>query len=437
MVSRPIPVRGVILVTNDPATPDRPDQGVPTMQNHHPCGGMRRRHFLATAVALPALGGVRLVSAVEPKGAENPKALGGTLGVPGPYPGRVIEARNPAMIRGGVKDRGAVKKTVARGMKELTGADDAVGAWRSFFEPGDVVGIKMNPVGNPLANTSSELMLEVIEGLKAAGVKTRDIFVYERYREEFVKAGMHKAVPDGVRWGGLTPEDDPSQLLIDWPSFRKDPVAGYDPDEFVEMNLVHHGNNPKDDRNFRSHLGLLITKRVNKLVMLPVLKDHGSAGVTGALKNMSHGSVNNVARSHSTADTNACNQFIPEVVNHPILRKKCVLQILDGIRGVFQKGPFGGDEKFVWDYNALFFATDPVAMDRVEWQIIDAKRKEKGLPPVAATGKAGLDPLGTEGFDVRQPQHIALAANLGLGFFDFKSPLGRRHAIDHRVVNLT
>ena len=54
-------------------------------------------------------------------------------------------------------------------MANLTGADDSVGAWRSFFEPGDVVGIKMNPVGNPLANSSAELMLEVIEGLKSAG----------------------------------------------------------------------------------------------------------------------------------------------------------------------------------------------------------------------------------------------------------------------------
>ncbi len=37
------------------------------------------------------------------------------------------------------------------------------------------------------------------------------------------------------------------------------------------------------------------------------------------------------------------------------------------------------------------------------------------------------DPLGTEGFDVRQPQHVPLAANLGLGVFD---------KIDHRVVTL-
>jgi hypothetical protein len=406
-------------------------------RNHHPCGGLHRREFLAAAAAaLPALEGVKLVSASEPKAAADPRKLDGKLGLPGPYPGRVVEARNPAMIKNGTKNRAAVKATLDRAMTELTGAGDAVAAWRSFFEPGDVVGIKVVPNGYPLAHTSYELVLEVIEGLKAAGVKPADLFVYERYRSEFMEAGMHKIVPDGIKWGGLTPEDDGTQLLIDFPSFRNDPIAGYDRDEFVEMNLVHHGHDPKDDRTLRSHLGRLITRTVNKLVLLPVLKDHGSAGVTGALKNMSHGSVNNVARSHSTPNTNACNQFIPEVVSHPVLRQKCVLQIMDGIRGIFQKGPFGKNPEFAWEYNALFAATDPVALDHVEWEIIDAKRKAQGLPPVAATGRVALDPLGTEGFDVRQPQHIALAANLGLGLFDFKSPRGRRQSIDHRIVNV-
>jgi hypothetical protein len=407
------------------------------MSKHHPCRGLRRRDFLAAAAAaLPVLEGVRHVSAAEPRAIGVSRLLNDKLGAPGPYPGRVIEARNPAMIKDGVKNRAAIKGTLDRALKELTGADDAIQVWRSLFEPGDVVGIKVVPNGFPLAHSSPELMLEVIEGLKAAGVKTNDMFVYDRYRGEFMAAGMHKAVPDGIKWGGLTPEDDGSQLLVDFPSFRNDPIAGYDRDEFVEMNLIHHGHDPKDDRNLRSHLGTLITRRVNKIVMIPVLKDHGSAGVTGALKNMSHGSVNNVARSHSTPDTNACNQFIPEVVSHPIIRKKCVLQIMDGIRGVFQKGPFGSHPEFAWEYNALLVATDPVAMDHVEWQIIDAKRKEKNLPPVAATGRVVLDPLGTEGFDVRQPQHISLAANLGLGVFDLKSPKGRRHSIEHRVVSV-
>ncbi len=405
------------------------------MPKHDPCGGLGRRQFLAGAAGLPVLAGLH-ASAQEPKGARDPRAVDGKLGVPGPYPGRVVEARNPAMIRDGVKDREAIAKTLGAAMTNLTGADDAVEAWRSFFEPGDVVGIKMNPVGNPLANSSSELMLAVIDGLKAAGVKTKDMIVFERYREEFVNAGMHKAVPDGVLWGGLTPEADPSQLRLTWSG--SDPVAGYDPDEYMEMNLVHHGADPKDDRNFRSHLGLLVTRRVNKLVMLPVLKDHGSAGVTGALKNMSHGLVNNVARSHSTPQTNACNQFIPQVVSHPIIRKKSVLQILDGIRGVYQNGPFAHekDAAWTWDYNALLVATDPVALDHVEWDIVDAKRKEMGLAPVGAVGQLGQD-ADREGFDIRQPQHIPLAANLGLGIFDYKSTQGRKFQIDHRVVKVS
>jgi hypothetical protein len=233
------------------------------MSKQYPCRGLNRRIFLASTASAP-IWSAAFVSASEPQAAAPPRgqAPEGKLGVPGPYPGRVLEVRNPRMIRQGRKDAGAIRQAVDRGMKELTGADDAVSGWRRFFEPGDVVAIKMNPVGNPLANSSSELMLAVIEGLRAAGVKTRDIFIYDRYRENFLEAGMHHAVPEGIKWGGLTPENDPSQLLIDWPSWRNDSIAGYDPDQFIEMNLVHHGHDPKDDRNFRSHLGRLLTRTV-------------------------------------------------------------------------------------------------------------------------------------------------------------------------------
>ena len=58
------------------------------------------------------------------------------------------------------------------------------------------------------------------------------------------------------------------------------------------------------------------------------------------------------------------------------------------------------------------------------------------LPPVAASGSKAIDPLKKEGFDVRQPQHIALAGALGMGYFDFKSPKGRRFSIQHRQVDV-
>ena len=81
-------------------------------------------------------------------------------------------------------------------------------------------------------------------------------------------------------------------------------------------------------------------------------------------------------------------------------------------------------------------ATCPVEQWTIEWDIVDAQRVKMNFPPVAATGKLAIDPLKSEGFDVRQPQHIALAGALGLGFFDYKSNRGRRQSIDHRTFTV-
>jgi hypothetical protein len=417
------------------------------MHHRYPCGGSNRRDFLTgaatTAATLPILSG--LASAAEPESAPKssvaavshhggPVEARGKLSAPGLYPGRVVEVQNPGMIQGGVKHLEAIKSSIATGLTKLTGAPDLTAAWRTFFEPGDVVGIKVVPNGQPWAHSSFELVLETIEGLKSAGVKTKDIFVYDRYRGELMEAGYHKILPSDIKWGGLDPVSN--QFTIDFPDFRNDPIAGFDRDAYVWMDLIPYGDNPKDDRLYRSHLGTLVSKVVNKIVAIPVVKDHGAAGITGALKNMSHGSVNNVARSHSNNFTNVCNQFIPQVVTHPLIREKFVLQIMDGIRGVFHGGPFARSEKWTWEYNSLFFATDPVALDHIEWNVVDAKRIAEKLPRVGASGKIAIDPLGNEGFDVRQPQHVALAGALGMGNFDLKSPRGRRHSIQHQIVKV-
>ena len=93
--------------------------------------------------------------------------------------------------------------------------------------------------------------------------------------------------------------------------------------------------------------------------------------------------------------------------------------------------------KWTWEHNALLLATDPVAIDHIEWDIIDAKRAQEKLPPVGGAGKFALNPLGDEGFDVRQPQHIALAGALGMGNFEkTSSPRGRRYLIQHKTVTV-
>ena len=70
-----------------------------------------------------------------------------------------------------------------------------------------------------------------------------------------------------------------------------------------------------------------------------------------------------------------------------------------------------------------------MALDRIGWEVVDARRGGAGLPPVAEVGRRGKNPTGTEAFDFRQPQHIAGAGALGLGVYD-------RAKIDHCVVKL-
>jgi hypothetical protein len=374
-----------------------------------------RRGFLEAAAALAGL------SALGPGAAraDIPGQKEPAPGLPGKFPGRVVEVRHPGSCPDGTPVPEAVDRMVKRGIAALTGIDEPAEAWRSLFGRGDVVGIKVNPVGQPRAISNYATVHALVAGLESAGVKRADIIVFDRYKDQFLQAGYERNLPDGCRWDWAVDSYDEAQLDI----------ARYDPDAFATLDIVHaRAHDPKDERTRRSHVAKVVTQKINKLICIPVLKDHGSGGVTLALKNMSHGLVNNVCRSHGTHDTNTCNLFIPAIVSQPAIRSKAVLQVLDGLNAVFQGGP-GAQQKYVWQYEALFFATDPVAMDRIGWEIVDARRAREGLPPVAETGRAGKNPTGTEAFDYRQPQHIAGAGALGLGIYD-------KSKIDHRVIKL-
>jgi hypothetical protein len=422
--------------------------------------------------------------------------------LPGRYPGRVIEVKHPQVIRAaGHIDRDHVATMIDRGMAELTGTDprDRRASWGTFFEKGDVVGIKVNPVGRKPrkgeagrvahavgAISNPEVLVKVINCLRDLGIPDRDIIVFERYGQEFIEAGyadlMEREFPD-VRWcaSALRYSNEQVDLAgFDQGRQAASPelarhIVGYDPDVFTVMGYCHPAHDKKDDRRFRSHLSLIVSRLVNKVITLPVLKDHRSAGVTLALKNLSHGMNNNVARSHLNSiahgldfsserisGPNQCNTFIPQAVAQPMLRQRATLHLLDGLIGVYEGGPGCWNRTWgTWYHRGLFFATDPVALDHVGWDIIDAKRAELGWPPVekmglllhnpAADVHASLAALAThhpagtaslaaavlnrhqgqttEVFNVRQPDHIVLAGQLGLGVFPGEQ-------IDYRCIHL-
>ncbi len=329
-------------------------------------------------------------------------AVSSKLGIPGPFPGRVIAVEQPGAVIARKYQRDAIRRMLDRGMMDLTGAPSAPEAWRFFFEPSDVVGLKLNPVGRPAVISAPELVQAIIDGIRSAGVPAKNIVAYDRYRQEFLQAGFDKWLPEGVRWTWGTDQIHPLQLDMD----------GYDRDQYVEMPLVLPAGNPADPHHRRSYLSRFITRDVNKLVNLSLLKHHQSAGVTGALKNLSHGLVNNVSRSHPTPTLNTCGTFIPNIVDHSIIRRKTVLNIMDGVLGAYHGGPGGKVRKYVWEHNTLYFSTDPVALDKTEWKVIDAQRKTVGMLPIAT---AKPDPDST--YLNMQVEHIEIASVLGLGVY--------------------
>ena len=352
---------------------------------------LTRRDLLGSSL----LTGAAACSAGSPK----------TLGIPGPFPGRVVEIVHPGSIVAGQYNREAVRAMMRKGIVELTGAPSWQEAWGVFFQPGDVVGVKLNPVGRPSVMSAPEVFLEIVEGLKAAGVKTQDIVAYDRYKAEFLEAGFDKWLPEGVRWTFGTDRTDRFQL----------DMAGYDENQYVELPLLLPKADLNDRHYRRSYLSKFIARDVNKMVNLCVLKHHQSAGITLALKNMSHGLVNNVSRSHSDPSNNSCGAFIPAIVDHAIIRQKVVLNITDAIKAAYHGGPLPTCAKYAWEHKTMYFSTDPVAMDRIGLQVLDAQRVKMGRQPIA------LATMDEDSHFIRmQPEHIDIAGTLGLGQSDLK-----------------
>src|SRR5437867_1420781 len=104
---------------------------------------MDRRTFLAmpaAAAVLPDTPKYHVVSAFQP--AAHP-------GMPGPYPGSVVSVRAEKSIDAETEkvDAPTVAEMIRRGMTALTGEAAERDAWRKFFSPADVIGIKVNCSG--------------------------------------------------------------------------------------------------------------------------------------------------------------------------------------------------------------------------------------------------------------------------------------------------
>jgi uncharacterized protein (DUF362 family) len=337
------------------------------------------------------------------------------LAMPGLFPRRVVEAFHPQAIVNRRVSEAAVRRMVEDGMKALTEEAKPADAWAKFVEPSDVVAIKVNPSGVPETTTSLPLVREVIRSLNAIGVPNKNIVIYDRNSNQLEVNGYHALVPPGVRVVGLDER----------PSMPGDNPDGYDRNAYCEMNCF-------GERETRSYLARLVSTEVDKIINLPCLKEHNASGVTGCLKNLAYGSFNNVNRTHVNPKTYT-DPVIAVMSSAAPIRAKAVLNIMDGIHAVYHSGPFAWNREFVWEAKTLLFGTDPVAVDRIELEIVEQKRRELGAPSLWDRNPQNLGNMEESAHKnrfYREPGHIKTSSELGLGTWELS-------AIEHRRLRLT
>jgi len=347
---------------------------------------------------LPAL---RVVSAYAPTAG---------AGMPGPYPGRVIAVKSERAvdITTGQADDAVVREMMAQGMRALTGASTTADAWRRFFVADDVVGIKVNCGGYPYCVSAYEIVAETVRQLMAVGVPANRIYVYERFQSQLDEVNYAPHLPEGV------------QIASAEKANRYTDNAGYDPKTYLEANLF-------GEEDTRSNMMRLVSERLTKIVNIPNMKDHGATGATGCLKNVAYGSFSNVARTHQGGVSHTYS-VVGTLASMEPLRSRTVLQIMDGLRGVWHGGPFARTTKYVFYPRQIMFGTDPVAIDRLLLDIIDRKRREEGAISIWDRSPASLKMDDTRSRDadpnvnilIREPGHVEFAASLGLGVYDLE-----------------
>jgi uncharacterized protein (DUF362 family) len=120
--------------------------------------------------------------------------------------------------------------------------------------------------------------------------------------------------------------------------------------------------------------------------------------VTLCLKNLAFGCISNTGRLHKQLWAETC----AEVPAFAPIRDKVVLNIVDGIKGCYNGGP-GADPKFFTEYKTVLVGTDPVAVDRIGYEIVLNKRLEEKVQKAES-------PVGRK--------FMELAKDLGLGVSD-------------------
>lgn len=276
---------------------------------------------------------------------------------------RVVLVEHAGILnKRGEPKRAEVAEALEAGLRALTQDSDARDTLRRFFDPSATVTLKLNCLAGRMLSTSPALTLSLAEKLHSIGLRKDNIVIWERSERELKAAGY-----------------DPSDRRGDFRVLATDTRGvGY------SHSLAVSGE-------VGSLLSRVMTEVADVAINVPILKDHNLAGLSGGMKNY-FGAIHNPNKFH---DDN-CDPYVADVNAFPDIKSKNRLTVCDCLRVQYHGGP-GYKPQWCEDFGGILLSEDPVALDRIAYNILERLRRERGLKTLKEEG--------------REPKYIFTAAD--------------------------
>lgn len=294
--------------------------------------------------------------------------------LPRPAPtAQVVIVQDPEATKDFATRADRIRSMLARALTNLTGKPTATEAWQSLVTTQDTVGIKVFSEPGPYSGTRPAVAAAVVEGLLAAGLPPHQIVLWDRRLIDLRLAGFVTLARQlGVRVAGS------AEAGYDETVFYETPLLG----NLVWGDLEFGNKNPGTGR--KSFVSKLVKGQMTRIINITPLMNHNETGVAGNLFSLALGSVDNAARFEADADR--MTRAVPEIYALPVLSDRVVLNIVDALICQYE-----GEERSLLHYstvlNQLRLSRDPVALDVLSIQELNAQRAATQAPPV----KTSLD----------------------------------------------
>jgi len=295
--------------------------------------------------------------------------------MPGRYPGKVVHIKSTKAVINNETVESEAYAMIGKAMLGLTAQKNLRKAWRIFVKPGERIGLKVNPVAGKDLATSHAVVKSVIKQLTESGIRKENIVIWDRREMQLHECGFTPENYPGIAIMGTEQQDksgsyyDKEGKLYGERNIDKEWYYYAEVEQEYDAETIPFMINSGK----YSYFSKIVTQDIDKIINIPILKNAGGS-ITNAMKNLAFGSVSNTGRLH----TKLWNDTCAEVCAFAPLRDKVVLNICDALKGCFNGGP-GANPQFFCNYNSILVASDPVAIDRIGYDIVAEKRIAEGL----------------------------------------------------------